>query len=267
MSLAPRPRQLLYIDGNAGYGLGLDDSSIRVHRGARLARLVPIRTVERVILREPQSDTLQALLELIRHGVGVHVQDGNGRIVAALVRTEAQAEPWAQSLAWDICRAGRLEGYDTWRDVQLRHAASRIVRHNPRGPISAFEAALRRYAGRPMTPKQFAHLSGELRAQLFAWMDDLLRRRGWTCLCDALTERGHCLREDLERCLMIPALWALTPLAREQNDIKIRELLALFERIRPKLEDALDRHVRMLAHHLHGHGALHRLNSVWQDEG
>lgn len=132
-------RQFLYVDGGAGYTLALDQSTLRIARAEEIARLVPIRRVDRVILRQPRSHTLRALLELVRHGVAVHFQDGDGRITAALVSTEAAVSPWAQEWALALRRHVNRPAYHDWLDMQLRHAASVILRRNPCGLISRFE--------------------------------------------------------------------------------------------------------------------------------
>lgn len=254
---SPAPeRKLLYVDGSAGYRLSLRSDSLEVQRRGSAARLIPVRRVERVILREPESELFQALLRLVREGAAVHFQSGEGELVAALTPMQPPASLWAQELAWQIQRNGSRQAYPSWRDTQLRHAMSLILRRAPNGPITLHERRVALYVTGRLSPADAETCLEELRSLLEAWVHARLQLDGASVVVEALHAHRANLPADLVRCLFLPLLWRLAPHIREHG--KWTRWL-LHEHIRSHhqlLDTTLLRHLAALSHHFRG-TALH----------
>lgn len=247
--------RLLLIDGHAGYDFVLDGGALEIRRHGACAQLVPIRRVARVLVRTPADRGLRAMLELVSRGVAVHFQDGQGRIAAALVPTERPPTPQVRDLVAAIETRDPRAGYREWLDLQLRHAASRILRTSPRGSIETFERALIRYAAWPVSERCFSEAWNEVRALLFAWIDAELTRRRLRTLAEALAWRECPLLRDLDRGLSIPLLWQFAPWLRKHRHHQPRERMDFFERVRPQLGPRLDSAFAALDYHLRYLGA------------
>lgn len=243
-------RQFLYLDGAAGYTIALDQSALRVDRNGEASRLIPVRRVDRVILRQPRSATLKAILELVRHGASVHLQDGDGRITAAVVSADTTTSPWAQEWALLLHRHVDAEAYADWLDLQLRHGASLIFRRNPSGPITRVEVLLRAYAQRHQRPAAFRVLVDEIDSLLHAWLDAELRRQTLWPVVEALHTKGLDWPADLRRCLWLGLMWRLAPWLRESNTRGTSTRIEFFEQTGPERARVLLRHIAALEHHL-----------------
>lgn len=242
--------QAVLIDGAAGYGLSLAEGAFRVQRLDEPVRLLPLRRIGRVLLRQPRSEDLRALLELVSRGVPVHFQDGHGHIAATLGSTDLETAPQVRELITRVEDKSPRPAYDEWLNLQLRHAASCILRQGPRGRIEHFEQQLERYASRGFGDGEFASACNEVRALCFAWIDGELTRGRLRRLADALALRECPLVHDLDRVLAVPLLWSLAPWLREHRKHDPRRRMDFFEVQRTKLERCLALPLSALNHHL-----------------
>lgn len=246
----PAATQIIMIDGRQGYDLGLAEGALRLLQYDQTARILSLRRIGHIILRHPRSPVLRALLELAARGVPVHFQDGAGRIGASLIASQPDSPPEVTEWVHDIQQIDPRPRYQEWLSLQLRHAASRILRQSPAGSIEAFERNLLRYAARGTTSAIFESTWNEIRALNWCWIDGELTRQRLRPLADALAARDHALLHDLDRVLSIPLLWKLTPWLRIHHRHHPRERMAFFARQRCMLETRLALALSALRHHL-----------------
>lgn len=240
----------LMIDGAAGFDLALGEGALHIHRLEEPARIVPLRRIGRVLLRQPRSLALKALVELAERGVPVHFQDGRGRVTATLISTDIQPTPAIRELVCAVETRDPRGRYCEWLNNQLRHAISRILRAAPAGSVELIERQLQRYAARGLHAKHFAAVWNEIAALSYAWVDGELTRQRLRPLADALAWHDCHLLRDLDRLMAIPLLWQLAPWLRLHPQPRPQERMAFFENARSRLELRLSLHLAALEYQL-----------------
>ncbi len=242
--------QAVLIDGAAGYDLILGEGAVHVRRLDALACVIPLRRISRVLLRQPRSGALKALLELTTRGVPVHFQDGRGNITATLIMADLPPPAPVRELIAAVEGCAPRRRYRQWLDVQLRHAASRILRCAPAGSIETFENCLSRYAAQQVGHEVFESTWNEVSALAYAWIDGELTRLRMRRLVDALGWHQCALTRDLDRIIAIPLLWKLAPWLREHARHRPVQRMEFFEHVRGALEVRLALHLAALEYHL-----------------
>lgn len=242
--------QAVLIDGAAGYDLVLGEGAIHVQRFDDLACVIPLRRISRVLLRQPRSGTLKALLELTDRGVPVHFQDGRGNISATLIMADLPPPAPVRELIAAVEGCDPRRRYRLWLELQLRHAASRILRGASAGGVETFENRLGRYAAQRVRPEIFASTWNEISALAYAWIDGELTRLRMRQLVDALGWHQCALLRDLDRIIAIPLLWKLAPWLRVHSHHRPVQRMEFFEHARGALEVRLALHLAALEFHL-----------------
>lgn len=242
--------QLFCLDASAGYDIALDQSCVRISRLGSSDQLVPLRRIDRVIIRNPRDRALITLLELVRRGIEINFQDGRGNLTAALTPPAPRTDPTYLDWASIIDRRCDVAPYLEWRVTQLRHAASRIIGHAPLGTMESFELKLVREAQGSLFDEEFERATREVEALLWAWLDGELFRRGLRVVVDALRLHHQDWPRDLRRCLWIPLLHELGPFLHGRARIQTRDYVAYFESQREVLTLRLNLHIAALQHHL-----------------
>lgn len=240
----------LLIHGDQGYDLRHHSGTITVTRNQHTAQLIPVRRISRVIYRNPSNSGLAALLELVERGATVHFQNGHGDLKATLIPTEQAPDPEIRRFIHTIEGHSNLSRYREWRNLQLKHHASLILRSAPAGPIEAFEYLLNRYARRGTDPSQFANLWGEAQGLIHAHVDGYLSRHRLRGVAHALIWQQLDLTRDLDRILAIPLLWQLSPWFRNTASPTPQKLMAFIEHQRPALDGVLHKAISALQFHL-----------------
>lgn len=241
--------QLLCLDAANGYSLALDQSGLCIDHPERARQRIPLRRIDRIVLRNVHQPTLSHLIEIARRGIDIHFQNGHGQLLATLGSASAPANPIYQQWALVISHRSHISPYASWLDHQLRHAASQVLKHGPRGPIEHFEQWLHTQFKRSH-PHSYERIDNEIYAHLWAWLDSTLRREGMTAISESLQAHGVDWQDDLRRCLWIPLRWGLCQSLSSHRVISNRICVEHFEAQRPTLEARLRLHLSALHYSL-----------------
>lgn len=251
MNIEQTADQTIVIDGRQGYDLGLAEGALRLLQFDRTTRILPLRRIGHVILRNPRSSAIRALLELAGRGIPIHFLDGAGRIGASLIATQPDASPEVTEWIHCVQRINFKPRYIEWLALQLRHGISRILRRGTPGSAEVFERKLLGYAKRGMDAT-FDATWNEIRALNWAWVDGEITRQHLRGLADALSVRDCTLVHDLDRILSIPLLWELTPWLRTHRFHHPMERMAFFAQQRRMIETRFALALSALRYHLGG---------------
>ncbi len=243
----------LLVDGRVGYELRLHEGALHVTGNDRPMQRIPLRRIGRVVMRCPTDPALCAVLELVSRGVPVHFQSSSGDIIASMVGREAMAGPDVEEALRQAHSANAPARYAEWKDLQLQHAMSRIMRGRVRMPVLQFEDLLRRHAAGHARDNEFEAAWNEVSALCFAWVDATLTRMRLRPLVQALAQRECLLVRDLDRILAIPLLWQFSAWLCQALVCGPRQRATFFaDACRNQLETSLLESLAALQFHLRG---------------
>lgn len=251
----------LYVDTRQA-GLLPEGEALRVTRPGKADSLVPLRRVDRAIIRHEGADLLQACLAIINNGGSVHFEDASGNICAQLKQPWADGTRWARDMAGAIERTSGRSPYRSWLDVQHRHAWSLVFRRNYQGNFHDNRRKLLKYLlyFRPEI-KASSELEW-LEQQLWAWLQARLQHDGLQPIVQALQAKGLDLIHDLAPCLLINLLWSYVCWRRHQAMAMVGERTNFFElQAHTRLYNQLQRHIHALEF------SYHRQNCVEETDG
>lgn len=256
----------LYLDADA-IEARLDGAGLLVQPPGRAAQRIPLRRIQRAVIRNVAEPLLEACLALAAAGCSVHFESGQGRIEAVLLPARPAAGKEAQDLAAVIAQSSGVGPFNEWRAVQLRHAISLAFQQNFRGDIAAARRRLLNYLLH-YRPAVAAEAEFQVVAeQLRAWLQAELYRRGFHPVIQELSLKGCDLIAVLEQCLGMTLLWAYVRWRRQQaGEVERRRLVELLElQAAAPLLDQLQRHLAALALEYRASMRLREAAS-WMDE-
>lgn len=242
--------QTVYLAPDAGYRLQLQQERVEIHHDGRLRATIPVRRLHRLVLTEPQAGWLRELAQLAERGVPTHIQTASGRLLAAIVPTEPPPDAAVRGLIARIAERDPTPHYRRWRQLQLEHAASLILRHAPYEGVARFRETLHDYVARGVPSDEFSRIEAELGGLLQGWLHAELSRRRLLPLAVALSARDLHLLHDLDNVLTTPLLWAMGPWLRQRPCPGPRLRMQFFAERNSMLERRLGKALAALHFHL-----------------
>lgn len=259
-------RRALYLDASA-VAVRRDGPSLLVQRPGRASQRIPLRRIQRAVVRGVNEPLLDALLALAAAGSSVHFEDSQGYVHAVLQPARQAAGREARELAAIIAHSSGVGAFNVWREIQLRHAVSLAFREGFRGDIRAARLRLLRYL-RYFQPGAAIEFEVKmLSEQLRGWLQAELSRQGFHPVIRELALKGCDVVDVLEQCLGVTLLWVYVRWRRQlSGTVERRDLIGLFElQAAGPLLDQLYRHLAALADEFQARQRRRR-SLEWEEE-
>ncbi len=263
------PGKAVYIDARS-VRVVLDGDAWRIRGLDKADQLVPLRRVDRAVVRNVDEGLMRALLALVEREGTVHFQDGRGTTFAVLQDTRPTSPRWVREWVSMIEEQSGCAPFHWWADVQQRHVWSRVFRRGRPGDYAANRALIVGYIQHYRPDVLVSHEVSELEQLLRAWLQADLNRQGLRPVVEVLRHKECDLVGVLHRCMMLTLLWKYACWRRQKTvaaALPCRDITAFFElQAVAGLRDQLERHISVLheecrARGKRGHGEGGRLHA------